>query len=87
MSKTRLFTIYAFRRLPIFGLAFLMMLAFKLGGWTDLSWLWITCPLWIIPTLLLAALVIVGVGVGFFYLFCCAYDWNTRRKRRKARKS
>jgi hypothetical protein len=50
---------------------FIVFLVLKLTGTIDWSWWWVAAPLWlpfaIIVAVLLAALVIVGLVVGFIY--------------------
>lgn len=42
---------------PVFGLAFLIMLALKLLGKIAISWWWVTSPLWI------PLLIVIGIFI------------------------
>jgi hypothetical protein len=33
----------------ILGLVFGFLIVAKLAGWIDTSWIWVLCPLWLIP--------------------------------------
>lgn len=51
------------------GIGFLSLLTvlfigLKLTGYIDWSWLWVLCPLWIVPAVLISIAVLVIVVLG-----------------------
>lgn len=46
------------------GATFLVLLACKLTGNIDWSWLWVTSPLWMTPAVIVGLLLVYGVVIG-----------------------
>lgn len=65
------------------GALFLVLLVLKLTDNIDLSWWWVTAPLWIPYAIALAVVVIGAVIMGVLWLFESEQD----RRNRKAREA
>tara|TARA_R110000824_G_C14965656_1_gene652526 strand:+ start:179 stop:409 length:231 start_codon:yes stop_codon:yes gene_type:complete len=59
-------------RLPYFGLIFLIFLTLKLaeiGVVATWSWWWVTCPLWILPAIIMFFMSMSLCFVAFVFTF------------------
>lgn len=71
-----------------------LLLVFKLAGWLAIPWLAVLTPLWIIPAIVVALVLLALAGFGGLYVVCYVYDrpwlwlkrqWRKRRNRRDDR--
>lgn len=53
--------IHIYNGIGLCGVTFLVLLTLKLCGATDLSWFWVTIPLWGLTALIIAILIVVMV--------------------------
>jgi hypothetical protein len=63
------------------GLLTILFIGLKLTGYIQWSWWWVTCPIWIIPAILVAigGIVLVVFAIGFiFYLLALACGYKVR---------